>query len=264
MMGRRSPFKLLLVWGAVILAAALMACNLPIIIIIQTATPVATITPSPTPTLLYTPNAAFSKESLNSKDQLSKWKMIIRDDFTSNLNRWVVGAEETSEALFIRQVVDAQYLWEIRGKRPVFSRSLFSSDPVGDFALSVDVKRAGGSLKGFYGLIFRVQDNGNLYYFGISDLENYSFTALIDGKWNLISKSAQKTSAVKTGEINHIGVIGEGSLYRLFINGVEVGKFTDRRLVKGHVGLAADLSQAGEDIFLEFDNFELRTPAQVK
>jgi hypothetical protein len=67
------------------------------------------------------------------------------------------------------------------------------------------------------------------------------------------------TPLIHPGGVNRLGIIGEGSDFAFFINGLLVGEIVEDLLPFGSFSLANDLDSPGQ-LVLEFDNFKLRTP----
>ena len=68
------------------------------------------------------------------------------------------------------------------------------------------------------------------------------------------------TPLIDPGGVNQLGVIGEGTEFAFFINGLLVGEIVEELLPFGSFSLANDLDSPGQ-LVLEFDNFKLRTIA---
>ena len=79
------------------------------------------------------------------------------------------------------------------------------------------------------------------------------------GCWKTQIKRTE-ASAIRPGEVNRLTVISEGSHYTFLVNDEVVGEADYSGLASGRVGLAIELSEAGDSAVYEFDNFELRAP----
>ncbi len=133
-----------------------------------------------------------------------------------------------------------------------------------DFAtvhLEVDATTAGGPQENRMGLICRMKDDANFYYFVISADGYYGIGKVKDGAWSLLNADAmQPHNAIHTGaQQNHIRADCIGSLLILYVNDQLVGSAEDSEFITGDVGLLAGaFDLPGVDVY--FDNFVVLKP----
>ena len=114
-----------------------------------------------------------------------------------------------------------------------------------DFSAGVDAAAVYGSVAGGYGLVFRMVDADNYYYFGVSN----------QGTWGLWKRTSQvwqallgptDSSAINTGAVwNHLQVLCEGTSITLYVNDVFVGSTTDGSFASGRIGLMGESADVG-------------------
>jgi len=111
------------------------------------------------------------------------------------------------------------------------------------------------------GLICRLKDDKNFYFFAISADGFWGIGKVKDGATSLLTgDQMQKHDAILTGtQINRVRADCIGNLLILYINNVLVGSATDSDFESGDVGiLAGTFDQPGVDVY--FDNFVVYKP----
>ncbi len=191
-------------------------------------------------------------------DSISQWPIILSEPFDSNKNNWSVGSDNDEYADISREIKDGKYYWDATAKKSFIAWVSPDLDAVSDFHLSTEIQRTSGSDQSDYGLVFREDTDGNLYYFGIDD-ENFFVLLNYDGAWSDMIATT-RSSAILSGQANRLTVIAEGSHFVFFINDQYVAELTDDHIQTGTTALAAELYDADLQATFEFDNFELRAP----
>jgi serine/threonine-protein kinase len=179
---------------------------------------------------------------------------VFFDDFSSPANGWPDASTDEGGYTYL----DGAYSISV-----LQNGSLYWAAPDGSFSdLSVHVEagRASGE-QGYYGLLCRIQDSENYYYFiirpdGYFTIGIYqagTFTALTPGGWTF-------HRAIQTGDaINDLQAECVGDELRLSANGELLGEARDSAFKTGRSGLiAAALDQRGFQAV--FDNFAVFTP----
>ena len=208
----------------------------------------STITPdkSSVETIAETPTPDMTGEQFN-------------DSFNSNRNDWTEGIFE-DEYGTIDYKIDGVYTWDVVAKQGVNQKSWASSAPmVEDFTTSADVTHASGAENASYGLLFRVVDTDNLYYFSISDVGYYYVGLLENGVWTTLIDWTE-TALININSPNTLKVTGTGNEFVFYINGSEVDGIRDSTHPSGTAGLAIELYDGGDVSIFEFDNFVIETP----
>ena len=217
--------------------------------------------PTPTATVAPLPTMALVDAAPGPPDG---WQLALRDDFDDNTNQWIVSDFEDDWGSVSRRVTDAVYRWEINAAQAV-SRWCTpdpeeGQDSAADFYLAVDAQRVRGPQSAAYGLVLR-HTAGSYYLFSVRDDGYYQFSLWAGFGWEPIIDWTQTTSVV-AGEVNRLGVLGDGSTFDLYINNTTVATAEDDQLAAGEMGLS--ISTAATDglaVFI-FDNFELWVPAE--
>ena len=137
----------------------------------------------------------------------------------------------------------------------------------GDGIYEVEASQLSGPVNNGYGMLIRVDyDTDSYYVFEVSsdgfiwigyctDLCNEQSESLVGGGWF-------RSPAVRQGllETNHLKVIADGSRLTFFVNGVQVGRTSDSRLMEGDIAVMVETLGQG-DVRVGFDNFVL-TPLE--
>jgi hypothetical protein len=110
------------------------------------------------------------------------------------------------------------------------------------------------------GLVCRLRDDSNFYFFVISGDGYYGIGKVKNGQWSLLSGQMQPSAAILTGgEINILRADCIGRYLILYVNGQLVGYVEDSDFTSGDVGLlAGSFSTPGVDVY--FDNFVVSKP----
>jgi len=127
--------------------------------------------------------------------------------------------------------------------------------------LEVDAKTANGPQENRMGLICRMKDNANFYYFIISADGYYGIGKVKDGAWSLLgTEQMQQHNAIRGGaQTNHIRADCISNFLILYVNNQLVGSAQDADFTSGDVGLLAGAFHVpGVDVY--FDNFVVFRP----
>ena len=108
------------------------------------------------------------------------------------------------------------------------------------FALQISASYTGTD-NNAYGLIFQVVDDESFYLFRVSG-DGYFIVEKADaeGVTPLIDWTIADGVATSEGGENVLTVVGQGAEYSVFINGAQVGSFSDDSYSGGSVGIVAD------------------------
>jgi hypothetical protein len=231
----------------------------------RTPTPSATATETSTPT----PNLTATAEILQVTESAiafqstatsvaGNWKIILADAFDSNKNKWLNEEADDEFAKVNYQVSDGKYIWDATAHQSFIGWVRANTKAVDDFYLSVEVSQISGPSTADSGILFREDDNGNFYYFGINDRRQYVLYKY-SGEWVKLIKNTT-TDLIRPGEPNRITIIAEGPQFMFFINDRYLASITDEHVTNGGVALAIEMAKENDEAVFEFDNFELRTP----
>lgn len=205
-------------------------------------------------------------EELRQDSSAAPWSTLLFDNFTSNDdNHWLVG-NQTSEYFdpMNRVIADARYHWEAKVSRANSISKVWLGDyRVSDFHLIVNSKHiVGVRANSACGLIFRVQDNHNYYWFRITDSKFFAISVCENGQWrDLVAWT--KTETIKPNGVNQLEVLAQEAHFTFLINGQIVSEVDDPQFSRGLVGLAVEGYVAGEKITFDFLDFTLRGVVNV-
>jgi hypothetical protein len=209
-----------------------------------------------------------------------QWPAVFSDDFEKltyhwdTSGYWEIRGYSRNGIHNIRSISNGVYTWSLENADGDIYSSPANAGVLKDFAVSVDVRHTAGTLSDGYGLTF-CNAAGNYYAFAIHDSGYYSVIVRGADQWHLIVPLS-KSNAIKPGEYNHLTVLAENGIFKLFINDKFAREFQDSTLTGGDVGLMLSsqagsapnaskpnmISETSPDTVTnaEFDNFEVRAP----
>lgn len=179
--------------------------------------------------------------------------VLFQDEFEQNTTGWDRLANEVG----IMDYDSGGYRMLIR--QPSFN---FWSTPevnFNDVRVEADVTRLNGPDENRAGLMCRYQ-NGNYYFFVISNDGYYAIGKFINGQSVLLGQSAMQASpAIQPGAMNHLRADCIGGSLTFYINFNLIAGAQDADLTNGDVGLiAGSFSEPGVDVM--FDHFVVMQP----
>jgi len=199
-------------------------------------------------------------EELRQDSDAAQWATLLFDNFASNDNNWLVGSKTSEYFNPLNQVIaDGRYRWEAETSRPSsMSTAWLKGYQVSDFHLTANAKHILGSrAKSAWGVIFRVQDNQNYYWFHMTDTRFFAVWVMKEGQWTNLVEST-RTETIKPNGVNQLEVIASGTHFTFLINGQIVSEVDDDRFPPGLVGLAIEGYAKGEKTVFDFLDFTLR------
>ncbi len=235
----------------------------------STPKPTATATITPSPTSTPTPNLTATQQVLDVTSTVEviqstatqiagNWKVVFSEPFDSNKNKWPTGPSDDSYANISHTLEKGIYTWDVTAHQDFIGWNRINKKTYSDFSFSAQVQQTIESGSSDMGLIFREDTEGNFYYFGVTNDQQYLLALYKDKQWsNLIDWSS--SSALLTDEPNRLTVIAQGNHLLLFINDQFVNEAYDDQIQKGANALAVELSPANSHTVYQFDNIEVRT-----
>jgi uncharacterized Zn finger protein (UPF0148 family) len=203
-------------------------------------------------------------EELREESDAAQWITLLFDNFSSNDNNWLVGSHTSEYFSPLNQVIaDGRYRWEAEtSKSSSISTSWLGGYRVADFHLIANSKHILGSKAGSsWGVIFRVKDNRNYYYFHMTDSQFFAVSVTNEGQWlNLVDW--RRTEAIKSNGVNQLEVIARETHFIFLINGEIVSEIDDAHYSQGVVGVAIEGYRSGEKTIFDFLDFTLRGPRE--
>jgi hypothetical protein len=181
--------------------------------------------------------------------------VLYQDDFSNEESGWGVLNSEAGVASYTRTS------YHIYLKSPNVNLWAQPGQDFGAARIEADVLTNAGPSENRMGLICRMQNSFNFYYFVISADGYYGIGKVNDGKWSLLETSEMRpSSAILTGgRKNHLRADCVDNLFAFYVNGQLVGTATDTDFTSGDVGLlAGSFDIPGVDVY--FDNFVVYKP----
>jgi uncharacterized protein YneR len=240
----------------------------------STSTPTATLTATPTstPTNTFTPTPnltatqsafrttgtalAFQSTATGVADQ---WKKIFSESFDNNNQYWYVQTLDTEYLKIAFDVKDGKYRWNATAHKGFIQEMPLPRGSVSDLFVTVEVNLSDHTGSSDYGITFRKDLDGNLYYFAIDSDGMYSLFKYYGGGWSaLIDRT--RSSAINKNQPNELALIMEGDHIILFINNQFISEKRDDSIKKGITSLAMELFEPDQQAVVEFDNVVLRVP----
>lgn len=181
--------------------------------------------------------------------------VIFADDFTDLNSGWPT--LETSQA---------RYGYESDGYHiavfePNFAPWAKTNRQDEDINISVEARPVSQNANGFYGLLCRIDDNQNFYYFVVQTSGQYAIGKFQDGAFHPL-EGWNASNAIRQGnQTNRLQADCLGSVLSFYVNDVLVGEVNDADFNSGYSGLIASAldSQAFEVVF---NNFQIAEPSQ--
>jgi hypothetical protein len=130
------------------------------------------------------------------------------------------------------------------------------------FMLQVSAQTAGAVDTG-YGLIFQVQDDTHFYAFRVSG-DGYFLVERAAGETleMLVDWTVAHSFDSTEEALNTLAVVGADGLYRLYVNGVQVGEFADDSYGAGSAGYLVENFDKWAPTAFVFDDFVAGVPAE--
>lgn len=181
---------------------------------------------------------------------------ILVDDF-SNPSLWYVTQQDQygfeykdGNYRMYNQIVNGT-IWSIRGM------------DYEDIRVEVDVVRQAGPEEGYFGVLCRLDNDGEDYYaLVIGDNGFYGVLKMRDGESDFLESGMDEGGIIQRGQgkVNRVQGVCSGNRLVLFANGQELLTVYDDSLVDGDVGLVVGNRLSGSGIDVLFDNFALVWP----
>lgn len=174
-----------------------------------------------------------------------------QDDFSDPASGWETADDLSAEVryadgalrILVKQASTAQ--WTVSGKR------------FKDGIIEVEARRLGGPMDNGFGVIFRVQDRKNFYFFNISSDGYWRAGMVKDGEWQEWT-TWQLHPAIHTDEApNALRVTMEGKRFAFYVNEQLVGTREDETFAVGDAGLMAAALFDAPGVDIAFDNFRV-------
>lgn len=205
--------------------------------VLAVGSPIATSTATPTRTPTQT--------------QPAPWPLLYQDDFSDPSSGWPVGDWECYSLAY----QGGEYLVNARCQVLMYVR--WSGD-VTDFDFSLDARWAQDQHDVGLLQVFRWQDQDHFYLFEVNpNGQQYSVWLRSGGSWREMIGWRPSQYIERGTAKNVMRVVGEGSHFRLYINGHEVDSFADSSLYSGQTALGVRNLNPSGTYSCAFDNYML-------
>lgn len=205
--------------------------------------PTPTLSPTSPPTLAPTPT------------ETAQETVLFADDFSDPNSGWPAG--QTVLSTFGYQSNAYHIL-----SNGIDSKPWVATERVyGDLRVYVDAQSISADPNGSYGLLCRIQDAQNFYYFVVTDGGAYDIGKYENGEFKTFFPEGWRQSydILRNGEPNHLRADCIGSTLRLYLNDALLAEATDTDFSSGMVGMTAgSLNDQSYEVL--FDNFRITQP----
>jgi hypothetical protein len=196
-------------------------------------------------------------ETLESGTYLNEYVLEIRDSI-SIVDEFDVGDGtwfETKQTNFDQWIEDGVFNILVH-KENFFTWSLYNDLEVDDVFILTDVKRISG-VEGAYGIVFRLQDVNNFYYFLVDDSGYFTLGKRLEGEWIPLIDWTVSDAILSGDAFNSLGVVINGDELVVYVNLELVGQVVDDTFANGGVGVAAQSIETTGEMHAIFDVFSL-------
>jgi hypothetical protein len=182
--------------------------------------------------------------------------VLFADDFSDQNSGWPIQDDE--QALYAYQPDGYHIAAKQIGSAPWAKTNRIDED----ISVHVDARPIVSGANGYYGLLCRIQDNQNFYYFVVQSTGKYTIGKFKDGEFQpLFPEGLRSSDAINQGDqTNRIQADCIGNTLRLHVNGVLLDEATDSDFSSGYSGLTAAAEDA-QGFEVVFNNFRITSPA---
>lgn len=182
--------------------------------------------------------------------------VLYQDDFSDSSSGWENFHDPEKGTM---DYFDSFYRVQVLGEY-----QMLTTGPGLDFAdvkLASDMLKVVGTSNDIFGLVCRMEDQDNYYYFVISSDGYYGIGKVIDGVQTMLGATGMLPSEIISKGIakNHLQADCIDENLVLSINGQELVSTEDGEIGTGDVGIIVGTMQDSENVVL-FDNFSVINP----
>ena len=112
---------------------------------------------------------------------------------------------------------------------------------------------------GFYGLLCRIQDNGNFYYFIVQNNGTFAIGKIKDEVLQPLIEWTANNAIRQGNQTNRLRADCDGSALRFYVNDVFLGEASDSDFTSGYSGLIVNALDA-QSFEVVFNNFQITEP----
>ena len=174
--------------------------------------------------------------------------LIYQDDFSSAASGW----STASDSDVAKSYNNGEFCFSIHTPNLIYNAGNYAVGVQSNFIVSVDVRTKSTGSDIVYGLEFRRNENGDFYYFSVTN-NQYSLQKYVNREWASLQADTKSGYIRTDGSANQIKIACLGKTIEVYANGQRLTTVTDDSLTSGDIYLAA--MGTGADIL--FDNFQL-------
>lgn len=179
--------------------------------------------------------------------------VLYSDGFGDTGSGWYEGSFEDKEYRY----ENGEYVILVKGN-DLAAWASWPKERFTDFTLEADVRLAEGPEVAEMGLVFRLKEEGNFYFFLIDGYGQYIVGKDLDGEWQQVAgmEMGLVTSPhIKTGgATNRLKVVCQGLQIALYVNDHHLTTLSDDSFAEGKIGLIAVAIEHPGPIKVAFDN----------
>ncbi|MBN1440858.1 MAG: hypothetical protein JW929_15735 [Anaerolineales bacterium] len=184
--------------------------------------------------------------------------VIFEDDFSSSASGWGSLSDEYGTSSY----TDGAYVITVEETLTYLFEDLDDPADLADVQVDVDIMASDEVLHDA-GVLCRIQDSDNFYYFIIASDGYYAIGKFKDGEDILLGTEdmlKDTDGVIRQGAAdNHLQAVCAGNQLTLVVNGIELFSVEDEDFASGAVGLIAG-SYEDVPVTVIFDNFVLAKP----
>lgn len=185
---------------------------------------------------------------------ISKPAVLFADDFSDPNSGWPT--IENDQAKYSYQP-DGYHILVHQANSAPWAKTNRQDDNASIYVDAAPVTNSSG----FYGIICRIQENGNFYYFIV---QNNGVFAIGKIKGAVLQPLVEWTAnnAIRQGnQTNRLRADCDGSALRFYVNDVFVGEASDSDFTSGYSGLIVNALDT-QSFDVVFNNFQITEPSQ--
>jgi hypothetical protein len=182
--------------------------------------------------------------------------LLYEEDFEDPATGWTISTDDDTSVGY----TDGEYRIAIYTQDYMAWGNPEPGLELANFTLEVDVRQVDGPLDNNFGLIFRLQEEPeDFYWFQISGDGYYSVDRNIEDEWSTVLPWKESNAVNQgVGATNHMRITCSGDQCSLYVNDKHLTDMTDDTLSGGSIGLAAGaFDETG--VIVHFDNLKVYT-----
>ncbi len=221
-----------------------------------TPSPLISTTPLVTGSTIVDPSSTISPTFMPS----FSFGDFVFDAFNDNSKGWTMG-KQTGDYSISDEYIEGGKLYlefeTINEEGAIVYDTLDKTFSGDKYEVSIDGKLQPDSTDTTdYGIIFRMLDKSNYYYFIINEhYQEFAITSKVNGEFTDITQDWVQTTLISSSTPNTIKVVADGTKFDFFINGQMVYTTTISSVPNtGKVGILGQSYEVGDKGTIAFDN----------